>query len=125
VLGDDMATIGSVGVAETARRSGIGGAMVARASQLLSQAGARNCHIGWVGLQIFYEQLGYRRWRDYAMSRRSLKHSWSVSESHTARRVMAESPEERQASAEREPSRAAQATEPEALEGEEGAQAAP
>jgi hypothetical protein len=47
--------------------------MVAGASQLLSQAGARNCHIGWVGLQVFYEQLGYRRWRDYAMARRSLK----------------------------------------------------
>jgi GNAT superfamily N-acetyltransferase len=83
MLGDDMATIGCVGVAGTVRRSGIGGAMVARASQLLSQAGARNCHIGWVGLQVFYEQLGYRRWRDYGMARRSLKHSPPASEEPT------------------------------------------
>jgi hypothetical protein len=47
-----------------------------------------------------------------------------LDQSHTARQVMAESLEEREASAEREPSRAAQATEPEALEGEEGVQPA-
>jgi hypothetical protein len=45
--------------------------MVVRASELLRQAGAGNCHIGWVGLQSFYEQLGYRRWRDYLVSRGS------------------------------------------------------
>jgi beta-N-acetylhexosaminidase len=83
MLGGEMATIGCVGVAGTVRRSGIGGAMVARASQLLSRAGARNCHIGWVGLQVFYEQLGYRRWRDYAMARRSLKQSGSTSKEPT------------------------------------------
>jgi hypothetical protein len=48
-----------------------------------------------------------------------------LDQSHTARRVMAESAEEREASAEREPSRAAQATEPEALVDEEDVQAAP
>jgi GNAT superfamily N-acetyltransferase len=69
MLGEDMATIGAVGVAEPFRRRGIGAAMVVRASELLAAAGAGNCHIGWVGLQSFYEQLGYRRWRDYLTSR--------------------------------------------------------
>jgi beta-N-acetylhexosaminidase len=71
MLGEDMATIGAVGVAETARRRGVGAAMVVRASELLRQAGAGSCHIGWVGLHAFYEQLGYRRWRDYLVSRGS------------------------------------------------------
>jgi beta-N-acetylhexosaminidase len=71
MLGEDMATIGAVGVAESARRRGVGAAMVVRASQLLRQAGAGVCHIGWVGLQTFYEELGYRRWRDYLVSRGS------------------------------------------------------
>jgi GNAT superfamily N-acetyltransferase len=71
MLGEDMATIGVVGVAEPARRRGVGAAMVVRASELLRQAGAGNCHIGWVGLHTFYEQLGYRRWRDYLVSRGS------------------------------------------------------
>jgi len=71
MLGEDMATIGAVGVAEGARRRGVGAAMVVRASELLKDAGAGICHIGWVGLQAFYEQLGYRRWRDYLVSRGS------------------------------------------------------
>jgi GNAT superfamily N-acetyltransferase len=71
MLGEDMATIGAVGVAEPARRRGVGAAMVVRASEVLKQAGAGSCHIGWVGLQSFYEQLGYRRWRDYLVSRGS------------------------------------------------------
>ena len=71
MLGDDMATIGCVGVAEPARRAGIGSAMVVQASELLSDAGARMCHIGWVWLPAFYERLGYRRWRDYLMANRS------------------------------------------------------
>jgi GNAT superfamily N-acetyltransferase len=71
MLGEDMATIGAVGVAEPARRRGVGAAMVVRASELLKQAAAGRCHIGWVGLQSFYEQLGYRRWRDYLVSRGS------------------------------------------------------
>ncbi len=69
MLGEDMATIGAVGVAEPARRRGVGAAMVVRASELLREAGAGTCHIGWVALQTFYEQLGYRRWRDYLTSR--------------------------------------------------------
>jgi GNAT superfamily N-acetyltransferase len=71
MLGDDMATIGCVGVAEPARGAGIGAAMVVRASELLREAGAGTCHIGWVWLPAFYERLGYRRWRDYLMANQS------------------------------------------------------
>ena len=71
MLGDDMATIGCVGVAEPARGVGIGSGMVVRASELLRDAGAGICHIGWVWLPAFYERLGYRRWRDYLMAARS------------------------------------------------------
>jgi len=71
MLGDDMAAIGCVGVAEPARRAGIGAAMVVHASELLRDAGAGMCHIGWAWLPAFYERLGYRRWRDYLMANRS------------------------------------------------------
>ena len=72
MLGDDMATIGCVGVAEPARDAGIGSALVVRASALLRDAGARMCHIGWAWQPDFYERLGYRRWRDYLVARRLL-----------------------------------------------------
>ena len=68
MLGEDMATIGCVGVAEPARRAGIGAALVVRASELLRDTGAGTCHIGWVWLPAFYERLGYRRWREYLMA---------------------------------------------------------
>jgi GNAT superfamily N-acetyltransferase len=71
MLGDDMATIGCIGVAEPARRAGIGSALVVRASELLRDAGAGMCHIGWAWLPTFYERLGYRPWRDYLMANQS------------------------------------------------------
>jgi beta-N-acetylhexosaminidase len=72
MLGGDMATIGCVGVAEAARRAGIGAALVGRASELVRDAGAGTCHIGWAWRPEFYERLGYRRWRDYMMAARSM-----------------------------------------------------
>ena len=69
MLGSDMGTIGCVGVAEPARGAGIGAALVVRASELLRDAGAGMCHIGWAWQPHFYERLGYQRWRDYVMAR--------------------------------------------------------
>jgi beta-N-acetylhexosaminidase len=71
MLGNDMGTIGCVGVAEPVRRAGIGSALVVRASELLRTAGTGTCHIGWAWLPAFYERLGYRPWRDYLMANRS------------------------------------------------------
>jgi beta-N-acetylhexosaminidase len=73
LLGPEAGTIGCVGVAEAARGAGVGSAMVARASELLRDAGTRACHIGWTRRERFYGRLGYRLWRRYHMARRRLR----------------------------------------------------
>jgi predicted N-acetyltransferase YhbS len=61
------ATIGCVGVAPAVQGRGIGTALVVRASEILRDAGVRNCHIGWTTRESFYRRAGYRPWRRYAM----------------------------------------------------------
>jgi GNAT superfamily N-acetyltransferase len=73
LLGPEAGTIGCVGVAEAARGAGVGTAMVARASELLRDAGTRACHIGWTRRERFYGRLGYRPWRRYHMARWRLR----------------------------------------------------
>ncbi|MBX3061660.1 MAG: GNAT family N-acetyltransferase [Anaerolineae bacterium] len=68
MLGDDMGTIGAVGVEEARQGRGIGLALVARASEMVKQRGVRQCVIGWTGLLNFYGKLGYRVWRSYGMT---------------------------------------------------------
>ena len=70
LLGPEAGTIGCVGVAAAARGGGVGSAMVARASELLRDAGTRACHIGWTRRERFYARLGYVPWRRYHMARR-------------------------------------------------------
>jgi GNAT superfamily N-acetyltransferase len=72
MLGPAAGTIGCVGVAELAQGAGVGSAMVARASELLRDAGTRACHIGWTRRERFYTRLGYTPWRRYHMARRPL-----------------------------------------------------
>jgi mycothiol synthase len=72
LLGGDAGTIGCVGVAAAARGAGVGSAMVARASELLRDAGTRACHIGWTERERFYARLGYVPWRRYQMASRAL-----------------------------------------------------
>jgi ribosomal protein S18 acetylase RimI-like enzyme len=72
LLGPDAGTIGCVGVVAAARGSGVGSAMVVRASELLRDAGTGTCHIGWVERERFYTRCGYRPWRRYHMARRDL-----------------------------------------------------
>jgi GNAT superfamily N-acetyltransferase len=67
MLGPAAGVIACVGVAPDRQGHGIGTALVTRASQLLSQAGTRACHIGWTTRESFYRQAGYRPWRRYAM----------------------------------------------------------
>jgi ribosomal protein S18 acetylase RimI-like enzyme len=69
LLGPDAGTIGCVGVATQARGAGVGSAMVARASELLRDAGTRACHIGWTRRERFYTRVGYSPWRRYHMAR--------------------------------------------------------
>jgi GNAT superfamily N-acetyltransferase len=70
LLGREAGTIGCVGVAAPARGTGVGSAMVARASELLRDAGTRACHIGWTQREQFYARVGYAPWRRYHMARR-------------------------------------------------------
>jgi GNAT superfamily N-acetyltransferase len=72
LLGRDAGTIGCVGVAAAARGAGVGSAMVARASELLRDAGTRACHISWTQRERFYTRLGYVPWRRYHMASRAL-----------------------------------------------------
>jgi beta-N-acetylhexosaminidase len=67
ILGPAAGTIGCVGVAAPRQGEGIGTAMVARASEILRDAGTRNCHIGWTTRESFYRHAGYQPWRRYAM----------------------------------------------------------
>lgn len=67
ILGPDTGTIGCVGVTPSRQGQGIGTALVARASEILRDAGTGNCHIGWTTRASFYRHAGYQPWRRYAM----------------------------------------------------------
>jgi GNAT superfamily N-acetyltransferase len=73
LLGPEAGTIGCVGVAAAARGAGVGSAMVARASELLRDAGTGTCHIGWTERERFYTRVGYTPWRRYRKARRPLQ----------------------------------------------------
>jgi ribosomal protein S18 acetylase RimI-like enzyme len=68
ILGDNMGSIGAVGVDETRQSQGIGLALVAAASEILQGRGVRQCVIGWTDLLGFYGRVGYCEWRAYAMT---------------------------------------------------------
>jgi GNAT superfamily N-acetyltransferase len=72
LLGADSAAIACVGVAPSAQGMGVGSALVARASELLRDAGARLCIIDWVVRVDFYRRVGYEPWREYLMASREL-----------------------------------------------------
>ncbi len=72
LLGEDVGAISVVGVAASARRRGVGHALVARASEIVRERGARHCFIGWAWMIGLYGELGYRVWQEYRMSRREL-----------------------------------------------------
>lgn len=73
LLGADSAAIACVGVAEPAQGKGVGSALVACASELLRDAGARLCLIDWVVRTDFYRRVGYEPWREYLMATRELR----------------------------------------------------
>jgi GNAT superfamily N-acetyltransferase len=73
MLGADAGTIGCVGVSAAARGGGLGSAMVARASELLRDAGTGVCHISWTEREWFYRRVGYLPWRRYHMARRPVR----------------------------------------------------
>jgi len=72
LLGANAGAIGVVGVAVSARQQGVGHALVARASEIVRDRGARHCVIGWAWMIGLYGELGYRVWQEYRMSRREM-----------------------------------------------------
>jgi GNAT superfamily N-acetyltransferase len=72
LLGERCGALGVVGVADAAQRRGIGSLLVGRGTELLRERGATNCLIGWTWALEFYGRLGYRLWRTYQMSWRTL-----------------------------------------------------
>lgn len=72
LLGHDAGAIGAVGVDPGHEGRGIGTAMVARACELLREVPVGNCHVGWTSLLTFYGRLGFRPWREYLMSSRTV-----------------------------------------------------
>jgi mycothiol synthase len=73
MLGADAGTIGCVGVAAAARGAGVGSALVARASELLGDAGTGVCHISWTEREWFYRRVGYLPWRRYDIAKRPIQ----------------------------------------------------
>jgi beta-N-acetylhexosaminidase len=67
MFGPAAGAIGCAGVAPRVQGHGIGTALVARASEILREAGTRTCHIGWTTRESFYRRAGYQPWRRYAM----------------------------------------------------------
>lgn len=72
LLGEEMGSLGCVGVAAAMQERGIGAALVGRGSEIVRGRGARNCHIHWTTVPAFYEKLGYRIWHSFAMAHREL-----------------------------------------------------
>ena len=72
LLGDSLGGMSAVGVAASERGRGIGIGMVAVGSEILRERGVGNCHIDWTNIVEFYGKLGYRVWREYWMSTRTL-----------------------------------------------------
>ena len=72
IFGKKLGAIGCVGVTEKEQGRGIGIALVARATELLTERDVVHCAIDWVVLTDFYAKLGYRIWRGYHMCSRNL-----------------------------------------------------
>ncbi len=72
LVGAGTGGIGAVGVAPRVRNLGVGTALVARACEILHEAGADRCHAGWTNLLTFYGRLAFRPWREYDMAWRTV-----------------------------------------------------
>ncbi|MBX2800366.1 MAG: GNAT family N-acetyltransferase [Myxococcales bacterium] len=57
--------LGSVGVAQSARRAGIGRSLVAGALGELRRRGVQRVIVRWTSVPEWYTALGFRVWRDY------------------------------------------------------------
>jgi GNAT superfamily N-acetyltransferase len=72
LLGEDTGSLGALGVAESVRENGIGLAIAARVTELLRERGAAKSYVSWTWLVDWYGRLGYKVWREYVMSWKTL-----------------------------------------------------
>lgn len=73
LLGDRAAEIGAVGVSRGHRNLGIGTALVARACEILRDRGVEVAVLRWLYRVEFYRRIGFRVWKQYAMSSTTLE----------------------------------------------------
>jgi ribosomal protein S18 acetylase RimI-like enzyme len=72
ILGKNTGGFGALGVTESQREKGIGMALSARASEILGVRKVKNSWLGWTWLSDWYGKIGYKVWREYAMSWKKL-----------------------------------------------------
>ena len=65
VCGSKTGLIGCVGVDADHRKKGLGLALLSHAMEDLRRRGAEGVFVDWVVLEGFYEQLGFKVWREY------------------------------------------------------------
>lgn len=75
LLGENVGTIGALGVSEQARGQGVGLALAAQATEQLQAQAVNVCYLGWTWLVNWYGQLGYSEWRKYQLASKSLQTS--------------------------------------------------
>lgn len=72
LLGANIGGVGPLGVVEDKRENGIGLALAARVTELLRARGIAASYIGYTWLVDWYGKLGYKIWREYIMSWKTL-----------------------------------------------------
>lgn len=68
ILGNNVGTLGALGVKETARGQGVGLALAAKATEILKEENLDKSYLGWTWLVDWYGRLGYKVWRKYYLS---------------------------------------------------------
>lgn len=72
LLGENVGTIGALGVSESMRGKGVGLALAAKATEALKERNVEVCYLGWTWLTDWYGKLGYVTWREYRMGWRTI-----------------------------------------------------
>ena len=72
MLGKQVGTLNTLGVAPELQGQGIGLALAARAMEILHQRGCSHCFIQWTGLTEWYGKLGAQTWAQYQMASKLL-----------------------------------------------------
>jgi len=64
-MGPNWGSLGPIGISQSLRGQGAGGALLGAALEQLRSEGIRNCIIDWTGLVDFYSKFGFKVSREY------------------------------------------------------------